>query len=322
MMSPSAATSAREVPGPTSCTRSRDLEDAARGAESARKRLAEALARGRKTLFEVRERRVHPGRDEKLLAEWNGLMIHAFAEAGAVLGRADYIAAAEKAADFVLTPDERISESANQRIHKEPHSLFAIRSFAIRLYRTSKDGRAHLNAYLEDYAAVALGLIGLYQATFDLRWLEAAASLAETIVAQFHDPANGGFFQVGADHERLVARRKDFVDSAVPSGNSLAAELFLRLALLLGRDDYRGHAEGILRLMADGMAEQPLAFGRLLCALDLYLNPGQEIAVVGDPAAATRGRCWPKSTGVTCRTACWLSRRDRRHGGQTGPAAG
>ena len=133
---------------------------------------------------------------------------------------------------------------------------------------------------------MALGLIGLYQATFDLRWLEAAASLAETIVAQFHDPANGGFFQVGADHERLVVRRKDFVDSAVPSGNSMAAELFLRLALLLGREDYRGHAEGILQLMADGMAEQPLAFGRLLCALDLYLNPGQEIALIGDPTAA------------------------------------
>ena len=93
---------------------------------------------------------------------------------------------------------------------------------------------------------------------------------------------------MSADHEKLVVRRKDFIDSAIPSGNSLTAELFLRLAVLLGDDTagYRGHAEGILRLMADGMGEQPLAFGRLLCALDLYLNPGQEIAIVGDPAAA------------------------------------
>ena len=107
-------------------------------------------------------------------------------------------------------------------------------------------------------------------------------------MVEFRDADGAGFFQVSADHEKLVVRRKDFIDSAIPSGNSLTAELFLRLALLLGDDtaEYRGHAEGILRLMADGMGEQPLAFGRLLCSLDLYLNPGQEIAIVGDPAEA------------------------------------
>jgi len=256
----------------------KDLEDAAEALNIPQERLAEIIARGRKILFEARERRVHPGRDEKILAEWNGLMLHAFAEAGALLDRPDYIAAAEKAANFLLdqmtAPRDSNTESATRNTQH-----------ATRLYRTYKDGRAHLDAYLEDYAAVALGLIGLYETTFDLRWLRAAAALAEVIVEKFRDPANGSFFQVSADHERLVARRKDFVDSAVPSGNSLAAELFLRLAMLLGRDDYRGHAEGIFRLMADGMAEQPLAFGRLLCALDLYLNPGQEIALVGDPAA-------------------------------------
>jgi uncharacterized protein YyaL (SSP411 family) len=157
---------------------------------------------------------------------------------------------------------------------------------ALRLCRVYKDGQARLNACVEDYAAVGLGLLGLYQATFELRWLEAAADLAETILAQFRDPARPGFFQTADDHEKLIARRKDFVDSAVPSGNSLAAELFLRLARLLDRPAYAGHAAGVMALMADALSEQPAAFGRLLCALDLHFNPGVEIAIVGDPAAA------------------------------------
>ncbi len=206
-----------------------DLEDAAEKLQISEERLADVIARGRKILFEARERRVHPGRDDKILAEWNGLMIHALAEAGAVLGRADYIAAAEKAADFVLVKMVAQSDSDGEK---------AIRNtqYAIRLHRTFNAGRAHLNAYLEDYAAVALGLVALYQATFELRWLEAAASLAQTILAEFRDPDGAGFFQVSADHEKLVVRRKDFIDSAIPSGNSLAAELFLRLATLLGDD--------------------------------------------------------------------------------------
>jgi len=168
----------------------------------------------------------------------------------------------------------------------QPRRAISYQPSATRLFRTYKDGRAHLNAYLEDYAAVALGLLGLYQATFDLRWLEAAAGLAEVIIAEFSDPDAGGFFQTSADHEKLVVRRKDFVDNAAPSGNSLAAELFLRLGTLLGRADYERHAVGILQLMAEAMGAQPGAFGRLLAALDFHLNPGQEIAIVGDPAAA------------------------------------
>jgi uncharacterized protein len=261
-----------------------DLEDAAGKLKVSEARLAEVIARGRKILLEARERRVHPGRDEKILAEWNGLMIHALAEAGAVLGRADYIHAAKKASGFVLT---QMARSQEREVRGQEPGLRPS-SFVLRLFRTYNAGRAHLNAYLEDYAAVALGFSALYEATFELRWLEAAAALARTILAEFRDADGAGFFQVSADHEKLVVRRKDFIDSAIPSGNSLTAELFLRLAVLLGDDagEYLGHAEGILRLMADGMGEQPLAFGRLLCALDLYLNPGQEIAIVGAPAAA------------------------------------
>lgn len=251
----------------------RELSVVAADLDVTPERLAQAVERGRKILFETRERRVHPGRDDKILAEWNGLMLHAFAEAGAALDRPDYIQVAVRAAEFVLG---RMSEPANQRPSVIRHS-------PIRLFRTHKDGRAHLNAYLEDYAAVALGLIALYQATFELRWLQTAAGLAETILTQFRDPAGPGFFQTANDHEQLIARRKDFIDSAVPAGNSLTAELLLRLARLLGRSAYVNDATGIFSLMADGMREQPAAFGRLLCALDLYLNPGYEIAIIGDP---------------------------------------
>ncbi len=274
----------------------RELSVVAADLDVTPERLLQAVERGRKILFEARERRVHPGRDDKILAEWNGLMLHAFAEAGAALDRPDYITAAVRAAEFVL---ERMSESANQRIGESANERIGesrvggsanledrYSPFAIRLFRTYNDGRARLNGYLEDYAAVALGLIALYQATFELRWLRAAADLAETILAQFRDPAGPGFFQTSDDHEKLIVRRKDFVDNAVPSGNSLAAELFLRLAVLLDRPAYVEHATGIMALMADALSEQPIAFGRLLCATDLYLNPGVEVAIIGDPAAA------------------------------------
>ena len=211
-------------------------------------RLREAVEAGRKILFAARERRIHPGRDDKVLAEWNGLMLHAFAEAGAVLGRADYISAARRNAEFLL---------ATMRAEGDGDSL--------RLYRTYKAGRAHLNAYLEDYAAVALGMLALYQVTFELRWLRASLDLTQTILDRFHDKTGGGFFQTSADHEKLVARRKDFVDSAIPAGNSLAADLLLRLARLLDRPELAEHAAGVLARMAEAMGEQPLAFGRLLC---------------------------------------------------------
>ena len=278
----------------------RELSAVARELKVSPERLAHAVTRGRKILFAAREQRVHPGRDDKILAEWNGLMIHAFAEAGAALERPDYIAAAERAAEFVLTKmsaaaDLQISKSANHESRITNHESANQQateddrrpsSVVRRLYRTYKDGRAHLNAYLEDYTAVALGLIGLYQATFELRWLEAAISLAEVIVARFADGDTGGFFQTATDHEQLIARRKDFVDSAVPSGNSLTAELLLRLSKLLDRPNTADRAAAAMRLMADAMGQQPLAFGRMLGALDLALSPGQEIAIIGDPAAA------------------------------------
>ena len=167
-----------------------------------------------------------------------------------------------------------------------------------------RPGEGRLNGYLEDYAAVALGLLALYQVTFELRWLQAAICLADEILDRFHDPENGGFFQTAADHEKLVARRKDFVDSAVPAGNSLAADLLLRLAKLLDRPAYVDAAAGALSLMAEGMGEQPLAFGRLLSALDFYVHPGFEIAIMGEPGAGAASS-WPRSGGGSCPRAWW-----------------
>lgn len=220
------------------------------------------LAEARATLFAQRETRIKPGRDEKILTEWNGLMIHALAECGVVLGRADALDAATRAADFVLT---HMSQPDGK------------------LYRSYKDGRARFNAYLEDYAAFARSLVALYETTFDLRYLGEASRLTQLMFEQFHDADGGGFFQTGTDHEALVARRKDYIDNAIPSGNSLAAELLLRLAVLVDNADYRREATRIILTMKDAMARQPTGFGRMLCALDTLLSPSREVAIVGDP---------------------------------------
>ena len=224
-----------------------------------------SLATSRRKLFDAREQRIKPGRDEKVLTEWNGLMIHALAECGAALGRADALHAAQHAANFIL---QQMSQPDGK------------------LYRSYKDGQARLNAYLEDYAAFGIALVALYEATFDLRWLGEASRLTRLLIDQFGDDQNGGFYQTGLDHEQLVVRRKDFIDNAIPSGNSLTAELLLKLAVLTGNEDYRRQARLICLVMKESMARQPTGFGRLLCALNQLLVPSQEIAIVGDPEGA------------------------------------
>ena len=221
-----------------------------------------SLAIARKALMEEREKRIKPARDEKILTEWNGLMIHALAACGAALQRDDAVQAAAEAADFILA---------------------AMRQADGRLYRSFKDGRARFNAYLEDYAALIRGLIALYEATFQPRWLAQAQELTAHMFAQFHDPARGGFFQTGIDHETLVVRRKDFIDNAIPSGNSLAAEALLLLSGFLDRADYREEAVRIVLLMRDALGQQPTGFGRMLGVLDRLLAPSQEVVIVGDP---------------------------------------
>ncbi len=232
----------------------------ARGPEPA------ALPEIREKLFAARARRVRPGLDDKRLTAWNALMIAALADAGAVLERGDYLEAAVACASFVL---ELLRDSRG------------------RLLRTWKDGRGRLGAYLEDHAFLLEALIGLYEATFDPRWYREAVGLADTLLARFCDPEHGGFFTTPDDHERLIARRKDLEDSPVPSGNSAACLGLLRLALLSGEGSYERHGLGVLRLLYELAGRHPQAFGHLLQALDFYLAPVREVAIVGpDPGAA------------------------------------
>jgi uncharacterized protein len=221
----------------------------------------EGLAEARRALFEARARRVRPGLDDKRLTSWNALAIAALAEAGAVLGREDYLDAARGCAEFVLA-----------ELRDDPGNLL----------RTHKDGRSHLNAYLEDHAFLLEALQTLYEATFEVRWFEKARALAETTIARFGDPDRGGFFSTSNDHEELIARRKEVGDHPIPSGNSAAAYGLLRLAALSGERRYAEWAEGVFALFAKPAVQHPDAFAHLLRALDLHLSPSREVALVGD----------------------------------------
>ena len=217
----------------------------------------------REKLLAFREERVRPGRDEKVLAAWNGLMLRSFALAARVTGRKDYREAARRNATFLL--DNMKTDG--------------------RLHRSHKDGRARFNGYLEDYAMVADGLVGLYEATFETRWLAEADNLCDAMNELFWDEERRAFYDTPADHEELVTRPRDVYDNATPSGNSVAVEVMLRLALLLDRNDYRERAMEVLEEMGGGMEKIPSAFGRLLAALDFATSGTREVAIVGEPDA-------------------------------------
>jgi hypothetical protein len=225
--------------------------------------LMEAVERGRRVLFEEREKRIKPGRDEKVLAAWNGLMLESFAEASAILERPDYRRVAKRNAAFIL---ERLRENGL-------------------LLHVYKDGQAKHKAYLDDYAFIISGLVTLYEATGEARWLEESIALADKMVEEFWDEAEGGFFYTGESGERLIVRTKDFFDNATPSGNSVAADMLLRLSALTENEQYQRYAVSILRLVRDQMTRYPSAFGVSLGALDFYLSTPKEIAIVGAPEA-------------------------------------
>src|SRR5512142_605187 len=214
----------------------------------------EALAGAREKLREVRERRVHPSRDEKVLAAWNGLAISALAFGGRALGEPRWVAAAARAAEFVLG-----------RMVKDG-----------RLQRTWRAGVAGVPAFLDDHAFVAQGLLDLFEATFEPRWLEAALALSERTEALFGDPAGGGWFTTATDHERLLAREKPTHDGAEPSGASVAALNALRLHAFTTDDRWRERAERALRHHARTLEEQPLALAELLLALDYATDDARE----------------------------------------------
>ncbi|HVR14393.1 MAG TPA: thioredoxin domain-containing protein [Gaiellaceae bacterium] len=216
----------------------------------------------RARLFEERERRRKPLRDDKAIASWNGLTLAALAEAGRRLGRDDYLDAARSLAEFLLGP---LSTPKG------------------RLYRSWRAGQAKHAGVLEDYADVANGLYELHVATGELRWLEESRRLAVLAVDLFGDPADGGFFLTPRGGEELVARKKDFDDHPTPSGNSMLAYVLLRLSRLWGDQELERQAVGVFRFVAPLLPRAPSAFGHALNALDLYFSAPREIAIVGPP---------------------------------------
>ncbi len=223
-------------------------------------KLLAILQRGRTRLFAERERRVKPGLDDKILTSWNGLMVGSMALAGRILEHSPYLEAATEAADFIL---------GNMRDGRG-------------LLRSHREGVSKLNAYLDDYAFLLVGLVDLYEASFQPRWIRAASDLAEEMIARYGDDEEGAFFFTAHDHERLIVRRKMTQDGAIPSGNSMAALGLLKLARLSGRAEFAVRGEGVLRAFGEYLARAPAAFHMMLAALDFHLDTPMEVAIVGE----------------------------------------
>jgi len=229
-------------------------------------RLEDVISRGRQQLLTLREERVFPHRDEKTITSWNGLMLASFAEAARVLGQDRYRQIAQRNAEFILRELRRDGQ----------------------LYRIYSAGQYKIRGHLEDYACLADGLLSLYEATFEPRWFVEARSLVEEMIPRFKDALGAGFYDTDGG-EPLITRPRNWEDNAQPSGNSAAADVLLRLAALTGQHQYEQLAEEIMAVMAAPLTQHPLAFGHLLSVLNFYLSPQEEIAIVGDPAAANTG---------------------------------
>ena len=223
-------------------------------------KLFDVLQRGRAKLFAERERRVKPGLDDKILTSWNGLMIGSMALAGRILEHPPYVEEAGKAADFILN---------NMRDERG-------------LLRSHREGVSKFNAYLDDYAFLILGLVDLYEASFEPRWIRAASDLAREMLSRFWDDEGGAFFFTAHDHEQLIVRKKMTQDGAVPSGNSMAALALLKLAKLSGETEFADRGEGVLRSFGDYLSRVPAAFHMMLVALDFHLDSTVEVAIVGE----------------------------------------
>jgi len=222
--------------------------------------LRQRLAGARQKLLETREQRVRPALDDKMLAAWNGLMIASLAKGAAVLEEPRYGEAAARAADFVLTQMQR------ER----------------RLLRSWRQGKARLMAYIDDYAFMIEGLLGLYGLNGQTRWLAEAERLLDAAITYYWDAPDGGFFFTASDHEKLIVRSKLANDNAIPSGNSAMVGNLLRLHVLRGRRDLHEKAGAILNLFSGAAAQSPFGHERLLCGLHAWHEGMQEIAIVGE----------------------------------------
>ena len=250
----------------------------------------------RQQLFDAREKRVRPGLDDKVLTEWNALMLDSLSRAAAATQRADWLEAAVANGEFLL-----------QHLRRDDGRW--LRSW-------QRDGGARHLAFAADYAALVQAFVSLGQATGQRRWIDAAVSTADAMLDLFWDPAEGGLFTTGRDGEALVTRAKDLLDNATPAANSLATFGLLRLAALTGDQRYRDHAERVLALLGPLAGSHPLAFPELLSAVDLHQSGSTEIAVVGDRpdlVAVAQSRYLPNAVlawGEPYSSPLWEGRRD------------
>jgi len=217
-------------------------------------------------LLEARERRIRPGRDEKILVSWNALAIRGMAHAGRVFGRPERIESARRSLGYIR---EYMWQDG-------------------RLLATAKDGRAHLPAYLDDYGFMIAALLELLQAGFAAAELEFAEQLAGVLLEQFEDPERGGFFFTARDHENLLHRPKPGHDNATPSGNGVAAWSLGRLAALTGEDRYARAAQRTLELFYPAMRDHPGGYAQLCVALDEFLAPPSVLVLRGEPRAVAQ----------------------------------
>ena len=238
----------------------RDPEEYAYQRGVTEEQLSSAIERARAALLPVREERIHPLLDDKVLTAWNGLMLRAFAEAGAGLGRPDYLEVARKNAAFLLN---------------------TMRGDNGRILRTWRNGQAKLLGYLEDYACLADGLLALHEATLEPRWLREAVVVAGGMVDLFWDDTVGGFYDTGHDHEELVIRPRDVFDNAQPCGGSVATDILLKIAVVTGNDDFAGKGSTPLRALLPLLGRTPSATGHWLGALDFYVSLPKEVVIVG-----------------------------------------
>ena len=223
--------------------------------------LAEKLDLTREKLFQEREKRIHPLKDDKILTDWNGLMITAFAKSGQAFGNEEYTNAAQKSADFVLSQ----LKNSNGRLMKR-----------------ARNGNAGLDAHVEDYAFVIQGLLNLYEATFEYKYLEEASQLNEIFLKHFWDEQNGGFFMTADDSEELIVRSKEIYDGAIPSGNSIAALNLLMLGRITGDSKYDQKSLETFKAFSNQVRQSPSAYTQLMIALDFAVGPSNEVVIVGD----------------------------------------
>ncbi|MCP4632010.1 MAG: thioredoxin domain-containing protein [candidate division Zixibacteria bacterium] len=224
--------------------------------------LLEKLSEIRGKLFDAREKRIHPYKDDKILTDWNGLMIAAFAAGARVLKNDNYANFAKKTADFIL----------EKMITKDGH-----------LYHRYRAGQPGINGMLDDYSFMIHGLIELYQTTFDVKYLRKAIELNDKMIRKFWDSESGGFFLSGDDADDLIIRAKDIYDGALPSGNSIALLNLIRLSRITANNGYEIKARELLKAFSKEVDNNPSAYSQLLAGLDYLIGPSLEIVIVGNP---------------------------------------